>query len=160
MSYPSVDQLQKVLSNEVFKYAKDKKKAAGRALGTLVEVITFYLLKAWKFSQYLAIERPLYEYSNVEITHNVEYSLHPSAIVSDLEFSKQDLPLTASKICKALDKKGLCVPRDGRKSNQLLSSKMVLRNSCTICEEDGSFLVAYLKEVSGDTIKVLVPDHN
>lgn len=42
MSYPSVDQLQKVLTEKVFHYAKDSKKAAGRALGTLVEIITFY----------------------------------------------------------------------------------------------------------------------
>jgi hypothetical protein len=40
MSYPSVDQLQKVLTEQVFHYADDKKKAAGRALGTLVEIVT------------------------------------------------------------------------------------------------------------------------
>jgi len=156
MSYPSVDQLQKVLSDSVFHYAKDKKKAAGRALGTLVEVITFYMLKAWNFNEYLAIERPLYEYSNAEITHNVEYSLHPSLIVSDLEFTDRDLPITESKICQALNTKGIGVSSIGRKSNQLLSSRMILRNSCTICEENGSFLVAFLKEVSGDKIKVLI----
>jgi hypothetical protein len=44
MPYESVDQLQKVLVEKVFHYAKDSKKAAGRALGTLVEIITFYLL--------------------------------------------------------------------------------------------------------------------
>jgi hypothetical protein len=44
MAYESVDQLQKVLAVKVFHYAKDAKKAAGRALGTLVEIITFYLL--------------------------------------------------------------------------------------------------------------------
>ena len=31
MSYPSVDQLQKILTEKVFHYAKDSKKAAGRA---------------------------------------------------------------------------------------------------------------------------------
>lgn len=46
MSYPSVDQLQKVLTEKVFHYAKDSKKAAGRALGTIVEIITFYALKS------------------------------------------------------------------------------------------------------------------
>lgn len=40
MAYPSVDHLQKVLTKKVFHYAKDSKKAAGRALGTLVEIIT------------------------------------------------------------------------------------------------------------------------
>jgi len=45
MAYESVDQLQKSLAETVFAYADDKKKAAGRALGTLVEIITYYLLK-------------------------------------------------------------------------------------------------------------------
>jgi hypothetical protein len=30
MSYPSIDKVQNVLAEEVFGYAKDKKKAAGR----------------------------------------------------------------------------------------------------------------------------------
>ena len=77
MAYDSVDKLQKVLQNDVFHYAQDSKKAAGRALGTLVEIITFYLLKAWDFSDSVAIEKRLAEYGNPEITHNVEYSLHP-----------------------------------------------------------------------------------
>jgi len=77
MSYESVDKLQKTLSDEVFHYAADKKKAAGRALGTLVEIITFYLLRSWKFRDSIAIERPIPEYGNSEICHNVEYSLHP-----------------------------------------------------------------------------------
>lgn len=42
MSYLSIDQLQKILTEQVFHYAKDSKKAAGRALGTLVEIIAFY----------------------------------------------------------------------------------------------------------------------
>jgi len=46
MSYKSVDALQNILSSKVFHYAKDSKKAAGRALGTLVEIIAFYLLKS------------------------------------------------------------------------------------------------------------------
>jgi hypothetical protein len=37
MSYESVDALQKVLVEKVFHYAEDRKKAAGRALGTLVD---------------------------------------------------------------------------------------------------------------------------
>lgn len=37
MAYKSVDKLQKALSSNIFHYAKDAKKAAGRALGTMVE---------------------------------------------------------------------------------------------------------------------------
>ena len=42
MPYESVDKLQKALTQEIFHYAKDPKKAASRALGTLVEIIAFY----------------------------------------------------------------------------------------------------------------------
>ena len=61
MSYPSVDALQRVLVESVFHYAQDRKKAAGRALGTLVEIITYYALKGWGFRENVAIERPLPE---------------------------------------------------------------------------------------------------
>ena len=62
MSYESVDKLQKALVENVFHYAKDSKKAAGRALGTLVEIITYYLLKTWDFNNYISIEKGLKEY--------------------------------------------------------------------------------------------------
>jgi hypothetical protein len=156
MSYQSVDELQKVLTTSVFHYAKDKKKAAGRALGTLVEVITFYLLKAWNFSRFLAIERHLPEYSNNEITHNVEYSLHPSFDLSEIRLAKKDLPFSAAKIARALTEKGIRVNSINEKTHQLLSSKLVLRNACTIANDEGAFLVASIKESSGDDFTISV----
>ncbi|MBI5970741.1 MAG: hypothetical protein HY884_06265 [Deltaproteobacteria bacterium] len=156
MSYPSIDQLQKALAQEVFHYAQDKKKAAGRALGTLVEVITFYVLKSWNFHEHIAIERPLPEYSNEDITHNVEYSLHPSAPIANIEFPSDYLPLSVAKIVKALASHGITVKNHHRKTHQLLSSDCVLRNACTIADEDGSFLVATLTNMSKETISVTV----
>ena len=85
MSYESVDKLQNVLGNKIFHYTKDKKKAAGRALGTLVEIITYYLLKTWGLNNSISIEKGLVEYGNEEIRHNVEYSLHP--IIDELGVS-------------------------------------------------------------------------
>ena len=41
MPYESVDALQRALTKNVFHYAKDSKKAAGRALGTLVEIVAY-----------------------------------------------------------------------------------------------------------------------
>lgn len=61
MPHPSIDALQNSLSRDVFFRATDRKKAAGRALGTLVEVITYYLLRAWGFRNSIAIERRLEE---------------------------------------------------------------------------------------------------
>src|SRR5689334_5355858 len=102
MAYASVDQLQKVLVDKVFHYAKDSKKAAGRALGTLVEVITFYLLKSWGFEHSIAIERALAEFGNPDITHNVEYSLHPILRQQRLVFPHK-LPVTTIRILDNVD---------------------------------------------------------
>jgi len=150
MPYPSVDQLQKVLTKRVFKYAKDSKKAAGRALGTLVEIITFYALKSWSFERNVAIERPLPEFANDDITHNVEYSLHPSTPLTQLEFSREMLPLTAKKIIKNEQFAALCIPAESIKSHALLSKNLILRNSCTVCDYSGSFLNAYLDTLGKD----------
>ncbi len=77
MTFESVDALQRTLANTVFKYAADRKKAAGRALGTLVELVTFYTLCAWDFRDHMVIERSVPEFANRDIMHNVEFSLHP-----------------------------------------------------------------------------------
>jgi hypothetical protein len=150
VAYPSVDQLQKALRDNVFHYAKDSKKAAGRALGTLVEIITFYALKSWDFESSLAIERPLPEFANDDITHNVEYSLHPSTELANLEFEQDDLPLTASKIVKAIKSVGVAIPEGTLRSNALLSRNLVLRNSCTVYDSGDNFLNAYLGTYSND----------
>jgi len=147
MPYRSVDQLQKVLTEKVFHYAKDSKKAAGRALGTLVEIITFYALKSWKLEHNIAIERPLPEFLNKEITHNVEYSLHPSIPIRSCEFNTRDLPITARKIIKT---SRIGCPEDLIKNNVLLTKENILRNSCTICDRDISFLNVYLDDISRD----------
>jgi len=144
MSYPSVDQLQKVLTEKVFHYAKDSKKAAGRALGTLVEIITFYALKSWGLERYVAIERPLPEFGNDDITHNVEYSIHPSTPLATSRFSRDALPITARKIAKIPEIAELGISRDSIKSHALLSKDLVLRNSCTVCDRGESFINAYL----------------
>ena len=144
MSYPSVDQLQKVLTEKVFHYAKDSKKAAGRALGTLVEIITFYSLKSWGLERHVAIERPLPEFGNDDITHNVEYSLHPSTPLATSEFSRDALPITAKKIAKIPEIAELKISEDSMKSHALLSNDLVLRNSCTVCDRGETFINAYL----------------
>jgi len=144
MSYPSVDELQKVLTKEVFHYAKDSKKAAGRALGTIVEIITFYSLKSWGLERHVAIERHLPEFGNDDITHNVEYSLHPSTPLGTAKFSRDTLPITAKKIAKIPELAGLEISRDLIKSHALLGKDLVLRNSCTVCDRGETFINAYL----------------
>jgi len=144
MPYPSVDQLQKVLTEKVFHYAKDSKKAAGRALGTIVEIITFYALKSWGLERYIAIERPLPEFANDDIMHNVEFSLHPSKPLAQIVFKRDELPLTARKIANNKQFASLAIPPISLKTHALLSNDLIIRNSCTICDLGDNFLNAYL----------------
>ena len=153
MAYPSVDQLQKVLVNDVFHYAKDAKKAAGRALGTLVEIITFYALKSWGMERNVAIERPLPEFANADITHNVEYTLHPSTILATLEYGRDELPITSKKIAKHDDLARLKLPKDMVKSSALLTTDLILRNSCTIADTGALFYNAYLDSLTKDKVR-------
>lgn len=147
MSYPSVDQLQKILTEKVFRYAKDSKKAAGRALGTLVEIVTFYALKSWGLERNVAIEKPLPEFGNEDITHNVEYSLHPSTPLMTVEFSREALPITAKKIAKHQQIIELGISADAMRSHALLSKSMILRNACTVCDAGEIFINAYLDQL-------------
>jgi len=142
MPYESVDALQRALTRDVFHYAKDAKKAAGRALGTLVEIIAFYFIKGWGYEENTAIERRLPEYANPDITHNVEFSLHPSEHVATLTFARNQLPLTPKKILKLL--KSPDWTAEDSKSTQLLSSDEILRNACTLHEDASRIVVAYL----------------
>src|SRR5690606_30125325 len=105
MAYESVDKLQNALGEKVFHYTQDKKKAAGRALGTMVEIITYYLLKTWKFNNSTSIERRLVEYGNEDISHNVEYSLHPIIKEYEVSLDNDGNSITATKILKALEEK-------------------------------------------------------
>jgi len=151
MSYPSVDQLQKVLTEKVFHYAKDSKKAAGRALGTLVEIITFYALKSWGLERHVAIERKLPEFANNDITHNVEYSLHPATPLARIKFNRDLLPLTTAKVAGHKKIAALGITKESLRKSTLLSNDLILRNSCTISEFDDHFLNAYLDSLGKDT---------
>jgi len=151
MAYESVDKLQKVLAEEVFNHTKDPKKAAGRALGTLVEIITYYLIKTWGLNNQISIERGLEEYGNPDITHNVEYSLHPILRSTILTIDKTDKSITANVILKAIEKTDFDITGFERKTNSLLSNG-ILRNACTIASSLDSFLLCSIKNDVGDTL--------
>lgn len=153
MAYESVDKLQKALVENVFHYAKDSKKAAGRALGTIVEIITYYLIKTWGLNNQISIERGLEEYGNPDITHNVEFSLHPIVRSSFLTIDKTDKSITANKILKALEEQKYDLNGFEIKSNQLLNNG-VLRNACTIATSKNSFLLCSIKADKGDKFEL------
>jgi len=154
MSYASVDALQKTLSETVFGYAIDKKKASGRALGTLIEIITYYTLKSWGFRDSIAIERPLSEFANPAITHNVEYSLHPIVGNHQQNLGRVVLPMSSAKLRKAL---AAIVGEDGTdKANVLFTSDRIIRNACTIYDNPEGSVVVHLDEYAEDKFLVSV----
>lgn len=156
MSYQSVDKLQNALGEDIFHYAKDKKKAAGRALGTIVEIITFYLIKSWKLNNSVSIERGLQEYGNPEISHNVEYSLHPILNEYQIQLLNTGKSLTANSILKELEKQGVDIDKFEKKNNTLLSIHNIIRNACTIGISKNSYLIASLIDETIKTFKIRV----
>ena len=139
MSYMSVDELQKALAQGVFQNRADVKKAAGRALGTLVELITFYLLREWGLGATLTIELALPEFGNPDITHNVEFGLHPITSRRVIELEADGKSVTTLKILKAI---GLATV--DRKTTTLISAGGVQRNACVLKEATQVFWVANL----------------
>ncbi len=154
MPYASVDALQRTLADTVFQYATDRKKAAGRALGTLVEIVAFYTLRAWGLRDHIVIERSLPEFANPEITHNVEFSLHPILWRASHEFTPVPLPLTASKLRKSVP--DLTGEGGAAKSGQLLSSDRLLRNACVLAEDERGPIVANADVLGEDRCEVMV----
>lgn len=137
MAYQSIDELQTLLSQEVFGDRQDSKKAAGRALGTFIETIMFYLLRQWGENDSVAIERPLAEYGREEITHNVEFTLHPILSVhSSFEILKPT-PTTARKVA---DKIQLSSTYD-LTSNKVIN-KGIIQNACVIGSDEHSIVIA------------------
>ncbi len=155
MAYESVDKLQNALGKKVFHYTKDKKKAAGRALGTLVEIITYYLIKTWGFNNSTSIERGLLEYGNEDISHNVEYSLHPIINEFVVRLPNDGNSLTATKILKKLEKQ-TDISQFEKKNNNLLDKYNIIRNACTIGESDDTFLLTSFKSINSQEFELFV----
>ena len=150
MSYASIDQLQTTLSTTVFHHKKDAKKAAGRALGTLVEIISYYLMRKWELGDNILIERPLPEYGNSEITHNVEFSFHPATNVQTINMC--NWPVTSSRIIRQM---GDVITPQAKKTNTLVTKDGLLRNACVFAQEQDSVYTANINDSDCQTIKIL-----
>lgn len=145
MSYASIDFLQTVLKDTVFVHAKDARKAAGRALGTMVEIITYYFLREWGFTDYISIERGLSEYGNSEIKHNVEFLIHPLVKLYSINGIDNRPPLSVTKIQHFFEK-SFFDNYSIKKGNALLTSSNILRNSCLMAENEEFILTANLSD--------------
>ena len=144
----TVDKLQKELQEQVFHYAKDSKKAAGRALGTFVEIITYYKVAAWGFRNNILIERKVPEFGNPEITHNVEFSIHKSIMHRQLEMETPAGTLNA----RAIGKVGSFQPT--RLNEVLLCSQRKLRNAAVLGEHRDYIAVANLDKHDSSTVTI------
>lgn len=141
MSYESIDNLQKFLANGVFSGAESRKKAAGRALGTFVELITFYLLKTWGLARGIAIERALREFANESISHNVEFTLHGRKVLSEKPMTAKKFPLRANEIfetCGGQKIRGSVVDKNG-----------VLENAFKVFENEDFIFNVGIDSVNG-----------
>lgn len=152
MTFESVDALQRTLADTVFQYAADRKKAAGRALGTLVEIVTFYTLRAWDLRDHIVIERSVPEFANPEIVHNVEFSLHPIRARHEVEIAPLTLPLTAAKIKRHLP----FLRETDVKSTQLLSGDGVKRNATVLAEVDTGPVIANVDSLTDSRCRLTV----
>lgn len=150
MDLTLVDSVQQNLAESVFYYSKDRKKAAGRAMGTLVELITYYTLWSWNLASHVLIERRVPEFGNSDIQHNVEFTLHPVLKRHYIEFPTESLPVTGLKIQRQL---GLLVDQKF-KSTQVLSKNLVKRNSAVIHESTSCIYVADVVEYNKSRCKL------
>ena len=148
MTYESIEALQGALARDVFVRAKDAKKAAGRALGTIVETLTFFVLESWGLRDGLAIEQKLPEFGNGEITHNVEFSLHPRIDKTTINLRPDQLAssLSAKRLLKDFqDARDICSGLTVE-TKTILDNMLVQRNCCVIARStDGKqFVTAQL----------------
>ena len=138
MSFESIDALQRTLADTVFQYAADRKKAAGRALGTLVEMVTYFTLRAWGLSDHIIIERRVPEFANPDILHNVEFSLHHVNSKHKVQIRPLSLPLTPAKLKRQLE----FLAETNVKSTQVLTTDSLKRNATLLAELDSGPVVA------------------
>lgn len=138
MSYQSIDMLQKSLAATVFSNKKDAKKAAGRALGTIVEIITYYLLREWGLMSNIQIETKLAEYGNPEITHNVEFTLHRVLKIDD---KPNDGPATYARLLKKFDYSPK-FPKNG----VFIDRNAILKNSAVIGKDNETTAICNLND--------------
>lgn len=142
----SIDALQRTLADRVFHYATDRKKAAGRALGTLVEIVTYQALRAWGLSDHVVIERQVPEFANPNIVHNVEFSLHPVLAKHQVEIAPLSLPVSTAKVRRHWPR----LKDYETKTAQILSRDRIRRNATVLAETDSALLVANIDSLESE----------
>jgi len=151
-NFESLDTLQRTLADQVFHYASDRKKAAGRALGTLVELVTYCTLRSWGLSDHIVIERRVPEFANPEIVHNVEFSLHALRTKRQVSLSPVSFPVTASKVLRNLPDLSGRSP----KSVRILGKELVKKNAAILVDDRHGLVVANVESLDGSRCSLAV----
>ncbi|MCD8297010.1 MAG: hypothetical protein LUC88_05495 [Prevotella sp.] len=149
MSYDSIDKLQNTLKDEVFAHTKDPKKAAGRALGTFIEIISYYLLSEWGLTYSISIERGVAEYGNPAITHNVEFTLHPLIKKWNIIIDK-NTSITSRQILKQINLDESYTV----KNNILLDKEKTLKNACVIAESPFYLILSSITAIKRNNVEI------
>ena len=146
MAYLSIDELQTLLSQEVFGDRQDSKKAAGRALGTFIETIIFYMLRQWGVNDSIAIEQPLAEYGREDITHNVEFTLHPTQrIIAPFEVPVS-FPLTSKRIASEIQ-----LSEEFKLKANKVVNKGIIQNAYVIGASEQAIAIASPDRITSDS---------
>ena len=158
MSFPSLDALQAALTTGAFANRTSSRKAAGRALGTFVELLTYYMLRAWGHTEVTCIERRIPEFGSPEDLHNVEFSLHPLVQSRRLTLGaeRKALPISASKLLKACPTAKNWVPGAEKWSGQVLTSKGMVQHARVLASDEASLCVATLLQDGGSSAEIAV----
>ena len=106
----------------------------------MVELVTFYTLRAWGLRDHIVIERQVPEFANLSILHNVEFSLHRVIVKHGIQATSMSLPLTTAKLKGEVP----CLQQATLKTTQLLTMNRVKRNACVIRDDSAGIMVANL----------------
>ena len=106
-------------------------------MGTFIETIVYYLLRQWGESDSTAIERPLAEYGRAEITHNVEFTLHPIRKIYNQVEIAANVPITARRIADIIE----LSDEFALTSNKLIN-KGIIQNACVIGTTENAVAIA------------------
>ena len=118
----------------------------------MIEIITYYLINQWHLTPNTSIERGLAEYGNPEITHNVEFSLHPILKIQEIAVENKEKNITAQLIASQLDlAKDFVI-----KSNILLDTHSTYKNACIVAESGEQIVLAFIQRITKEQIELLV----
>jgi len=143
------------MSDTIFKNASDKKKAAGRALGTLVELITYYWLNEFGFRDDISIEHGLIEFGNDEITHNVEFGIHPRIESKKFNTSYDGKNISIKKIAKVLFEEGKYPELlSGNLIQNVSDGKKLIKNACSIARINNILITCNVNTITDNTMEI------